>query len=89
MAAIRAAPSSGIALALKSGMPSMPREDAPAADDRLDPSTLQDLQEELADVEWFGRRLLGRRRERLVGRPRWRTPPTERLIWSRLLAWRE
>lgn len=70
-------------------MPSMTREDASAADDRQTTATLHDLQAELGEVEWFGRRLLGRRRERLVERPRWRTPPTERLIWSRLLAWRE
>ena len=69
-------------------MPSSQREDAPAADDDThDP--MQDLQAELGEVEWFGRRSLGRRRERLVARPRWRVPPTERLIWSRLLAWRQ
>lgn len=71
------------------GMPSLPREAAPTADADVDPETLQDLQAELGEVEWFGRRSLGSRRERLAAKPRWRVPPTERFIWSRLLAWRE
>jgi hypothetical protein len=70
------------------GMPSSLRDDAPAADDDGAP-TLQDLQAELGEVEWFGRRTLGRRRERLAAHPRWQVPATERFIWSRLLAWRE
>ena len=76
------------ALLRHAGMPSSPRDDAPTADE-LSHETLQDLQAELGEVEWFGRRTLGRRRERLASRPRWTVPATERLIWSNLLAWRE
>jgi hypothetical protein len=71
------------------GMPSsQQRDDASAADgDTREP--LQDLQAELSEVEWFGRRTLGRRRERLAAHPRWQVPAIERLIWSNLLSSRE
>jgi hypothetical protein len=50
-----------------------PRDDAPAADD--DATTLQDLQAELGEVEWFGRRSLPPQRERVAPRRlRWRVP---------------
>jgi hypothetical protein len=71
------------------GMPSsQQRADAQAAD-RTVHDPLQDLQAELGEVEWFGRRTLGRKRERLAARPRWQAPVSEQMIWSRLLAWRE
>ncbi|HET6585364.1 MAG TPA: hypothetical protein VFG69_18025 [Nannocystaceae bacterium] len=68
---------------------SSPREHAPAAAASREATTLQDLQSELGEVEWFGRRSLARRSERLVDHPRWQVPATEAMIWSRLLSSRE
>lgn len=76
------------ALLLHTGMPS-PRDAAPTADHDDANAALQDLQAELGEVEWFGRRTLARRPERLAAHPRWRVPATEAFIWSRQLASRE
>jgi hypothetical protein len=69
-------------------MPSSTREAAPAAAAPRDSTTLQDLQSELGEVEWFGRRTLARHLES-VDRPRWTVPMTEAMIWSHLLSSRE
>lgn len=70
-------------------MPSSTRDAAPAAAAARDATTLRDLQSELGEVEWFGRRSLARRRERAVDHPRWQVPVTEAMIWSHLLSSRE
>jgi hypothetical protein len=70
-------------------MPSSTHEDAPDAAAARDSTTLQDLQSELGEVEWFGRRSLARRGARAVDHPRWQVPATEAMIWSRLLSSRE